>query len=653
MAEREFDHWQPITEDDAAIEAALEEANIPTLMVALVHLTGDTSLLRSGIHPQASLFGDAQGGISLEDQASMKAKALSALRAYRDQAAEGQLPPLPDKALIHEMMNFLVGEELPSAYIEFLESELSLHGEDPFGQPAIDAIPAAAREAFNVVIIGSGMSGILAAIRLQNAGIPYTIVEKNADVGGTWLQNTYPGCRVDSPNHTYSYSFAPKDWPQHFSPQKVLLDYFEQVATDYKIRDKIMFNTEVTKAAYDDVSAGWQVHVTGADGGTSVLNANAVITAVGQLNRPSYPDIEGFGSFVGPAFHSGVWDHSIDLKGKRIGVIGTGASAFQFIPEIAKEAADVVVFQRTPPWIAPREEYHDDIPQGKHWLLNKVPFYAKWFRFLTFWRTSEGLLAAVKKDPAWHEPQSVGPENEELRVMLTEYIRAMVGDDPALFEKAVPNYPPAGKRMLVDNGTWLTALKRDNVHVITDPIAAINEEGLKTEAGMQYDVDVIIYGTGFHANKFLWPMEIKGKDGVDLQEHWQGDPRAYLGITIPQFPNLFCMYGPNTNIVVNGSIIFFSECEMRYILGCMALLMEKGHKALDCKQDVHDKYNEMIDAGNLNMAWGAPNVNSWYKNEKGRVTQNWPFSLREFWEQTRSPDPETFRFIDAADSKAS
>ncbi|MFT4631614.1 MAG: 4-hydroxyacetophenone monooxygenase [Candidatus Azotimanducaceae bacterium] len=649
MAERQFDHWQPITEDDAAIEAALEEANIPTLMVALVHLTGDASLLRSDIQPEASLFGDAQGGISPSDQANMRAKALAALRAYRDknEAGDGQLPPLPDKALIHEMMNFLVGEELPAAYIEFLESELSLHGEDPFGQPAIDAIPAAQREAFEVVIIGSGMSGILAAIRLQNAGIAYTIVEKNADVGGTWLQNTYPGCRVDSPNHTYSYSFAPKDWPQHFSPQKVLLSYFEQVATDYKIRDKIMFDTEVTKAQFNDVTAGWQVHVTSADGGTSVLEASAVITAVGQLNRPSYPDIEGIDSFEGPAFHSGVWDHSIDLKGKRVGVIGTGASAFQFIPEIAKEAAEVVVFQRTPPWIAPREEYHDDIPQGKHWLLNKVPFYAKWFRFLTFWRTSEGLLAAAKKDPTWHQTLSVGPENEELRVMLTEYIRSMVGEDPSLFHKAVPDYPPAGKRMLVDNGTWLTALKRDNVYVITDPIAAINEEGLKTRAGMQYDVDVIIYGTGFHANKFLWPMEIKGRDGVDLQDHWQGDPRAYLGITIPQFPNLFCMYGPNTNIVVNGSIIFFSECEMRYILGCLALLMKTGHKALDCKQDVHDKYNEYIDAGNLNMAWGAPNVNSWYKNEKGRVTQNWPFSLREFWEQTRSPDPEAFRFIDA------
>lgn len=642
MSEREFDTWEPIIEDDAEIEAALQEANIPALMTVLVHLTGDPGILRSDIRPDNGVFGDPQGGIPEDQQAQIRQMALEALKDYRDRGCS--LPPVPDEQTIREMMNFLVGEPLPDEYIEFLRSELSLNGEDPYGQPAIAAIPAEKKARFKVIVIGSGMSGILAGIRLKEAGIPYTIIEKNSNVGGTWLENTYPGCRVDSPNHTYSYSFAPKDWPQHFSAQEVLLDYFDNVASEFDIRENIRFNTEVEKAEFDEATGQWKVRVNSPDG-SETLTANAVISAVGQLNRPRYPEIDGVGTFKGPAFHSARWEHHHDLKGKRIGVIGSGASAFQFVPRIAKEAAEVTVFQRTPPWIAPRPEYHEYIPEGKHWLLNKVPYYAKWFRFLMFWRTSEGLLSYTAKDPAWNGETSVSEENDQLRAMLTEYIEEMVGEDPDLLEKCIPKYPPAGKRMLVDDGTWLTTLKQDHVHVVTDPITEINEQGLKTESAGQHDFDVLIYGTGFHANKFLWPMEIKGKDGVDIQEHWDGDPRAYLGVTIPNFPNLFCMYGPNTNIVVNGSIVFFSECEIRYILGCIALLLEEGRAALECKQDVHDAYNEIIDEGNLQRAWGAPNVDSWYKNEKGRVTQNWPFTLREFWERTRTPEPSDFDFV--------
>lgn len=635
--------WRPIVDEDATIESALQEANIPALMCALVHLTGDVSIVEGDIKPDNAFMGDPQGGIPLEMQAEIRARALDALKAWRD--GDGKLPPVPDEATIRKMMNFIIGQDLPEEYIEFLESELSLKGEDPYGQPLLKQVSDTDKARFHVVVVGSGMSGILAAIRLKEAGIPYTVIEKNANVGGTWYENTYPGCRVDSPNHTYSYSFAPNDWPQHFSPQRVLLEYFDGIATRYGIRDNIRFNTEVKRAEFDVSKGVWHVHVRTADGVEQTIEANAVITAVGQLNRPRMPDIAGVGSFAGPAFHSGRWEHQHDLTGKKIIVIGTGASAFQFVPEIAKQASEVTVFQRTPPWIVPNPDYHAKIPEGKHWLLNHVPFYGKWFRFLMFWRTSEGLLSQVTRDPAWNEEASVSPANDQLRQMLTEYLKMMLGGDPELLEKSIPHYPPAGKRMLIDNGNWLTTLMRDNVHVVSDPIVEINANGVKTKSGKQYNADVLIYGTGFNASKILFPMDFKGIDGKSLQETWAGSPRAYMGVTMPGFPNLFFMYGPNTNIVVNGSIVFFSECEMRYILGCIALVLQKGKGALDCKQGVHDAYNESIDEGNLNMAWGAPNVRSWYKNADGRVTQNWPFTLREFWEQTRAPRASDFNFL--------
>ena len=634
------DTLKPIDADDAAIEAALEEAHVPSLINALVHLTGDTSLIRGHIRPTSQMFGDPQGGISDADQAAVRDRALAALIAYRDAGCPA--PPPPSAELVKEMVDFIVGRELDASYGEFLLSELKVFDDDPYRVP-FDDVPAADRAKFHVLVVGAGMSGILTAIKLKQAGICYTVVDKNANVGGTWFENRYPGCRVDSPNHTYSYSFAPNDWPQHFSRQDVLLGYFDRIATEFGIRDNVRLSTEVLEARYED-DGNWLVTVRGPNG-EDVIHANAIVSAVGQLNRPKFPDIEGAGRFEGPAFHTAQWETGHDLEGKRVIVIGTGASAFQTVPEIAQVAERVTVFQRTPPWVAPRPEYHEYIADAKHWLLNHVPFYAKWFRFHMFWQTGEGLLSMVKRDPAWNDTdRSISEANDQLRAMLTANVEQMVGDDQELLEKCVPAYPPAGKRMLVDNGHWFRALKRDNVELVTDPIARILPDGVETESGRRIEADVLIYGTGFYASRILFPMKLYGKDGVELREQWGADPRAYLGIVMPGYPNLFCCYGPNTNIVVNGSIIFFSECEVRYIMGCLKLLIAGGKASMDCRQDVHDAYNEKIDAGNLDMAWGAPNVKSWYKNEHGRVTQNWPFTLLEFWNQTKAPDPGDYEF---------
>jgi 4-hydroxyacetophenone monooxygenase len=348
-------------------------------------------------------------------------------------------------------------------------------------------------------------------------------------------------------------------------------------------------------------------------------------------------------TFEGPSFHSARWRHDIDLAGKRVAVIGTGASAFQFVPAIASSVAHLEVFQRTPPWLIPSAHYHHDVPAGKKWLLEHVPFYGKWYRFWLFWTLTDGVYEAVKADRDWRgDTKAVGAANAVLREMLAAAIALQAPDDPALLEKVIPAYPFGGKRPLVDNGVWIAALRRDNVDLVTEPIEAITPTGPRTADGVEHPADVLIYGTGFHASRFLVPMRIVGRGGVELHEAWDGDARAYLGMTAPGFPNLFMLYGPNTNIVVNGSIIFFSECSVRYVVGALKLMAETGSRTMEVKRDVHDAFNARVDAANALMAWGSPHVTSWYKNATGRVSQNWPFPLVDYWNATVAPNPEDF-----------
>jgi 4-hydroxyacetophenone monooxygenase len=469
------------------------------------------------------------------------------------------------------------------------------------------------------------------------------ILDKNADVGGTWFENTYPGCRVDVANHLYNYSFTQHGWPQHFSDQATLLEHFRRCVDDFGLRPHIRFETEVLDAEFVAESSTWHVHVRAADGTADTLEVQAVISAVGQLNRPSLPDIEGRDEFAGPAFHSARWDHDVDLRGKRVAVIGTGASAAQLIPIVAEQAAELTIFQRTANWLFDTPEYHDDLTDGHRWLLDHVPSYAQWSRLWLFWRTHEGLLPAARVDPAWQpQDRSVSEGNEMVRELLTDYLHAQFGDHPELLAKVVPTYPPIAKRILRDNGIWARTLTRDNVALVTEPIDAITATAVRTADGVDHEVDVVIYGTGFQASRFLTPMRVVGRDGIDLHERWGGDARAYLGITVPDFPNLFCLYGPNTNIVINGSIVYFSECGTDYIVACIRQLLEGGHQTLECRREVHDAFNERVDEENLQMAWGVSTVNSWYKNATGRVAQNWPFSLLEYWQRTRAPDPADY-----------
>lgn len=630
----------PKLSDDMNIETALKDGHVPSLMMALVHLTGDTSHLE-GSRPVYDFFGDGNGGIAPETQAAIRAAVKDAYLAWE---AGKPLPPQPSDETIRKMMDFIAGVDIPENYITFLKEELGLGTNDTREVKWESPKLKEAAQKMKVLVIGAGMSGILTGIRLQQAGVPFEIIEKNSDFGGTWFENAYPGCRVDNPNHLYSYSFEPNhDWPQHFSTQGVLHGYFKRTAEKYGLRKYVRFETKVEEAVFDEKTSLWNVKVTGKDGKTETLTANAVISAVGQLNQPKLPEIKGRDSFKGPAFHTARWRKDVDLTGKRVAVIGTGATAFQVIPEIAAKVKHLAVFQRSAPWLGPTPDYHADVPEGKKWLLEHLPFYDKWYRFYLFWSMTDGILEAVRVDPTWNQTkESVSPANAMLRELLVMKMKEQVPERPDLIEKVVPDYPFGTKRSVRDNGVYLAALARPNVDLVTDGIEEIVPEGIKTKDGKLHEVDVIIYGTGFYASDFLRTFRIVGRKGEELHERWKGDARAYLGMTIPGFPNFFTIYGPNTNIVVNGSIIFFSEASVRYIVNCLKYLAETGAKTMEPKKDVHDAFNAKVDEANKGFAWGLPDAKSWYKNQFGRVSQNWPFRLVDYWNATVKPDPKDF-----------
>jgi 4-hydroxyacetophenone monooxygenase len=633
--------------DDEFLQAALEEAELPSLLCALAHVTGDLTLLDGAVRPTGGPIGalvPVQGGMSAEMQKEARGRALDALRRLRD---DGSAPlQLADSSTLRELMTFVTGR-VADSYVPLMAHELGLPRDA--GEPDWRVEDLRPGTKLRVVVIGAGMSGLVMAHRLRQIGADVMVLEKNGEVGGTWLENVYPGCRLDTTNFGYSYSFAQvADWPQQYSPGPAILTYFQRVADDLELRRLVKFNTEVTRLELSEDERTWAV-TTVAYGHLETFETDVVVSAVGQLNQPNIPSIEGLEDFAGPMMHTARWDDSVDLNGKRVVVIGTGASAFQAIPHIAERAARTTVLQRTPPWMLPAPDYQTAIAPGLAWLLENVPHYHRWYRFQQFWMTVEGRRHYVTVDPTWESSASVSAANEDLRLALEGYLREQFADRPDLLPHVIPDYPPGAKRMLRDDGTWARTLKRDDVDLVVERIERIEPGGVRTTDGVLHRADVIVLGTGFRASEFLSPMEVVGRAGLDLREPYGGDVRAYLGITIADFPNLFCLYGPNTNLVVNGSTVLFSEMGSEYILGCLRMMLERGAATMEIDRSVFDTYNRRIDEANTLMAWGASGVNSWYKSASGRVSQNWPLTIVDYWEMTRDVRPDHYRFQGGAD----
>ncbi len=620
--------------DDNQLLLAIQDADLRVLVMCLFHLTGDERWLAPPFLPKRDVrvIADPTAGFPPEVQDEIRQETYRILAAGPPAAVVDH----PDDELLHRMMNACLGETVDAEYVPMMREDMGFSS----GDAQWRATPDRARvEDMSVVVVGAGLSGLGLAIQLERLGLPYTVIEKNPDVGGTWYENRYPGCRVDTPNHFYSYSFRGRHgWSGYFSPRQEIQAYLQTCLDEFGVRPKVRFDTRVTGAVWSDADQRWRITVDG-PAGTEQLEAGVLVSAIGQLNEPSIPAIPGLETFAGPAFHSARWPSDLDLAGADVAVVGTGASAMQIAPTIAGEVASLTVYQRSPQWARPIPEYGAPVRTGTQWLIEHVPFYATWNRFTLFWRYGDGMLRFLRKDPDWpHPDRSLNRINDRQRLEMTDFIESELSGRPDLLEACLPDYPPFGKRMLVDNG-WFEMLRADNVSLVTDQIDHVVEDGIVTADGVHRRADVIVLATGFVITDMASRLGIVGRDGTTLADAWADDnPAAYLGITVPGFPNLFLMYGPNTNLAHGGSIFFHAECQARYITKSLVAMVEGDISSIDCRSEVCADYVARVDAEHEGLVWTHPGMTTWYRNRHGRVISVSPWRLVDYWAMTHTPD---------------
>lgn len=477
-----------------------------------------------------------------------------------------------------------------------------------------------------MVIVGAGFGGIAAAIELQRAGLTeITILEAGPGVGGTWLWNTYPGAACDIPSHAYSYSYAQRrDWTRLCSPQPEILAYMRSVADEFGVTDRVVTDSPVADATWDEDAQRWTTTTT--DG--RAFESDVLLVATGQLNHPRIPDVPGLDQFAGEHFHSARWNHSAQLAGKRIAVIGNAASAVQFVPEIVGDAAHTTVFQRTGNWFMWRR--NRPYPAVYRAVIKHLPGFQRLRRSFVFAYT-ENITRTIRHPRTWG------------RVMAAEswlFMRWQLRGEPELRRKVWPTYTFGCKRVLFAS-KFLPALRRENVDLVTEPIKMITERGVVTADGREHSADVIIHATGFDTTSFMLPMEIRGRGGETLSERWEGgkSAHAHLGMTVPGFPSLFVLYGPNTN-TSGGSIIFFLEKQVRYVRQALELMAARGGSSIEVRAEVEAASDRRVQAAFDGTAW--LDCDSWYRVDNGRVVTNWPGYMRDFQKATETLDPSEY-----------
>ena len=624
--------------DSPELAAALEAANLQTLLMVYVQLTHDESMLeafKTHIHPPYTNPGYQIPEECVEDLRGKLHHVLTTPGAARTDD-----PPL---TLLQKMMSVGVGEPVHDEFIPMVLEQGGFHRPAPrttwSGRPSPPP-------GFKVLVIGAGLTGLLASIELERAGYDHVVIEKNEEVGGTWWKNRYPGVGVDTPSHFYSYSFEISPEWNHYHPHGAdMREYFRSVADKYDARRNIRFNTRVLSLAFDEDEAIWNVTVQNVKTGeTQVIRANAVFNAFGPADRWSLPNIPGIETYQGVITHTAGYDETIELKGKKVAVIGTGASSAQVVATVAPEVAEMVVFMRSKHWVINNPEITKVVIEPVKWALRHIPHYKEWFRFRVFWFAADGLYPNVVKDPDWPaDSPSVSAINEGMRQYALAHMNHKLKDRPDLIEKLTPDFPVFSKRVIMDGG-WYDALKQPNVTLEDTPIDCITPTGVRMKNGTEYTFDVIICATGFKHAKLVSDLPIKGRKGHDLAEEWADEEeRAYMGTTIPGYPNYFMSVGPNAGPNHAGGLNIVSEAQVHYMIECLDTMIAQGAKTIEPTQEAFERHNARIDAQMKNMIWTHPKSKSYYQNSKGRPVGPWPFRLVDMWNEMRGPVAADYR----------
>jgi len=606
--------------DTAFIRRAVELADLDAVRVALYQHTGDAEV--EALPVAAKL--DPEQRAWLIDKAA----------AWLERNASTQMPPEPPAAQLRHLMTLATGR--PMSDVEF-EARREV--------PAFQPFPYAAQwsgekppipEGFKVAIIGSGLAGIAAAIQCELLGLPYVVLERQPEAGGTWTINRYPDVRVDTPSINYEYAFEKKfPWDEHFGRGDAVRSYIQHVSRKYGVHDNTRFATELKQATFDEARNLWVLEVA-TPKGEETLEATFVITASGVFANAKFPDIEGIESFAGQIVHPSRWPPDLDLRGKRVAVIGNGSTGVQILGAIARDAEQVYVFQRTPQWVSPREKYGRPLEPELKWLVANFPGYWNWWRYMA---TASGfdLHDFQVPDPDWQaKGGKVNRASDQLREFLTKYIETETGGRKDLIDRLTPDYAPFSRRPVVDNG-WYRALTRDNVELVCDGIARVTPEGIETVDGERREVDVIVSATGFDIVKYLWPARFVGRGGRDLHDTWsEGDgPRAYLGMMMPEFPNMFMLYGPNSQPVSGGTgLPSWYVIWAAYAAQSAMRLIREGKSRVEVKREAYERYNAALDVESHKLIQmkkeGGIERNYYVNAQHGRLQMNAPWLSPDF-----------------------
>ena len=639
-----YDPAANFAENPATLEAAVAELDPIVALLSLIHITGDQTLLhRYGPLLEGTQEQKREAFVDFGETehkeadpavvAEIRDRLLKEMRGGKPEA----LLHDPAPGLFREMLKLALGQELPEASFEVARQ----HGGFVTDTRIVpqDVMPPAD---FKVLVIGAGMVGINAAVKLKQSGFDYTVIESRHEMGGTWSINRYPGAAVDTPSILYSYSFDPNpSWTKFYPMKDEFLQYLEKVADRHRIRDNIHLNTTMTDAAWDDARKLWVVKAV-RDGQEVVYEANAIIQCLGMLTRARWPDVADRERFPGPVMHSAEWDESVDLAGKRVVIVGTGCSGVQLTRALSEVAADVTVVQRQPDYIIPNPQALAPVPPLEIWAMENIPYVTQWKRMQSLLSSLTDMRGMMGFDQEWHDRTGgFGPLNDAVTQMSLGYLQSKFPDDPEMVRKLTPPYPLYAKRPILDCG-YYDALKKEHVHLIEGELKAFDETGVILADGTHIACDAVVLATGFYLEWYS-NLNITGRSGKTLREAFTPYPEAYEGILVPDFPNYLITAGPNTGLTANHAVL--GEQHVHYIVELLQIMVNNDYATVEADEEACRAYNAWTEEALKDTAWyrkGA--AHGYYRHdESGRIVLATPRHNSTVWHDTRRPNMEHIR----------